>query len=1071
MAGEGGADVFVPFLLKHCSQELVEVLRAREPDRHYGVAVSLVALADFSPGMVDVLKGSPRTVVVLLEEALQAAQQQLAAQQSDRAQLSLKLNVHARLIGTALLHDGCASELCPRIADIAAAHIDHLITFSGTVVKTGLVKALEARRMYECTKCKHRFVLTADSEMGGTVQLPKACPSQREKPCMSGSFRHCEEAQLFTNFQELRVQESAQCVSLGAMPHSITVILQDEMAGSYQVGDDVEVTGVVMRQFGRMSPGERCHVGLAVEACSIFKAEQRQSSAEVNPDMVSMFRHFWDAHTGCPMLGRSKLVASMAPQLYGLFHVKLATLLMLIGGVPREDQDGARIRGEVHMLLVGDPGTGKSAFMKFAAKLSPRAVMTTGRTSSAAGLTAAAVQEGAQWTLEAGALVLADGGLCCIDEFDGIRESDSRFDIVLLLLDDLNPEWDDLISDHILESHQQQGRQVATQQHGLRAALDDQPQGWTIEVLRQYIQWVRQHFSPVMTQEAEELLTGYYQLRRQQAGRQANSRATVRMLESLVRVSQAHARLMARNEVLLHDAAVAIGLLDITTDVDSGSALPAGCAVPTAFEDDPDTTFAFAEEKLVSAVRAALAASTASGVTPLSNTQPRRLLQAAAAPQAANAPELQPGEAGGASGEAKAVSKSPGYDLPTTITNASAPHILQQLATEEKQIILLVFKIDPERTALEMLKNWAYHLGTGPRPSLLNHTLMVVPDKASFDICRAEGLPVLIDRAFPFQYWEINPWYPEGVFHGVNRYFDVAKHWWGLKVTELGYSVLYNDIDLVVLKDPLAWLAAAPSSTFDVQAQSDSSNPHDSPLGDFLDHPCGIYMIVKEGKAPGGSQMREVWNFRGRDAATAVQGLTPCASTGVWYIQPTPAALAFQRAFVHRMVIMPFLIGIGNADPLRFRLFSLADVVNVGTWERRKQNKLSWEPVILHTGGVNGAQNKIDVLSKYDYWHPERWDSLARIVGEQLAVMDSAADCSEPLEPLADLTAKLEEEAAAPGGEAPAAAPVLAASAGGHHLGAAAVALFLAPGLLLLAVLRWRRQRRGSPGHFQLTQR
>ena len=177
-----------------------------------------------------------------------------------------------------------------------------------------------------------------------------------------------------------------------------------------------------------------------------------------------------------------QIVASVCPELHGLFTVKLATLLMLIGGVERTDAaSGTRIRGEVHMLLVGDPGTGaasvcrrertpparppparcccgqtlkpplvlatsrshvrralfnactrslhcppagKSQFQKYVAKLAARSVITSGRASSAAGLTATAVHDGGGWTLEAGALVLADGGVCCIDEFDGIPEKD-----------------------------------------------------------------------------------------------------------------------------------------------------------------------------------------------------------------------------------------------------------------------------------------------------------------------------------------------------------------------------------------------------------------------------------------------------------------------------------------------------------------------------------------------------------------------------------------------------------------------------------------------------------------------
>jgi DNA helicase MCM9 len=234
--GPATTELFVPYLLHHHQSALLDILRSPEPDRHYGVPVSLARLAAANHALADALCASPRAVLPFLDAALLKAQEAMLARAwPDRHMLTLKENVHGRLSGLGLFLDASRAA-APRIADIGAAHIDRVITLRGTVVRTGAVKLLEARRLYECGRCRHRFVVAADLELGATVTLPPSCPAPRAPPCKGTTFRHCEEVALYTNFQEAQVQEGSQCLALGAAPRALTVLLQDELADCCQVG-------------------------------------------------------------------------------------------------------------------------------------------------------------------------------------------------------------------------------------------------------------------------------------------------------------------------------------------------------------------------------------------------------------------------------------------------------------------------------------------------------------------------------------------------------------------------------------------------------------------------------------------------------------------------------------------------------------------------------------------------------------------------------------------------------------------------------------------------------------------
>lgn len=662
---------FEDFLIREYEERLVQVLREKDAAAHYSIEIDLIPHAVHAT-ILKVLS-HPLSMLPLLDEAGRDAQTTLAArldgEAADGRQLTVKCNAHVRVVSV-------PSRMLRAVSALRSADVGTFICVTGTVIRTGGVMMCEVDRTYSCAKCGHVFPLSGDIAQRGEFRLPSVCPAQvpGRKACGGTRFNREERAFSCREYQEIKLQEQIKSLGVGSVPRSLLVVLTDELADSVKPGDDVEVVGILHRRWHRNpTQGQRSDVELMLAATGVSLTNARKSFLQLTDEAIAGFERFWEHHRTTPLAGRDTILQSLCPQLYGMYITKLIVAMSLIGGVARRDEAGTNIRGESHLLIVGDPGTAKSQILRYAALLSPRAVLTTGIGTTSAGLTTSAVRDAGsgQWMLDAGALVLADGGLCCIDEFDSIRESDrgsiheameqqtlsvakaglvctlstrttvfaavnpkagklgstiyvpttdvfstpgggshpadggsaggagstsktlpielaiaapllSRFDVVLTLLDRHDEAWDKALSTFILDGCRLSGAAAAAEASAAAAR-------WPLERLRQYMFYVKNRLHPRLSREARLILSRYYSAERGGDGRNV-ARTTVRLMEALIRLTVAHARLMFRRHwATAQDAAFAVAAVE--SSAVSQPVLGGGSALHAPFPTQPDAAY------------------------------------------------------------------------------------------------------------------------------------------------------------------------------------------------------------------------------------------------------------------------------------------------------------------------------------------------------------------------------------------------------------------------------------------------------------------------------------------------
>jgi replicative DNA helicase Mcm len=551
------------------------------------LVVDYIDLDIASPDLAKLITYKPDETLEAFNEAVISVLREIHFDYAEETQDKIKVR-----IGNYTVQKG--------LREINAEMIDKLIGVSGMVVRTSEVKPLAKKIGYRCQNCE---AVNEAQLKGLSLKKPTKCINCSEK-----ELEMDPDNSLFTDFQLVRLQELPEDLPAGQLPHYVEVTVMDDLVDRCRPGDRVLLTGIVRIEQEQIALQGRTNLfRLRMEGNNIeylgglagskdTRTVERMAISSEDEKQIFTISSKPDAY--------DKLIASFAPHIYGHEIIKEAILLLIVGSVTKKLDDGSTRRGDINIFLVGDPGTAKSEMLKYAAKIAPRGLYTSGRGTTAAGLTAAVIRDKSGiMMLEAGAVVLGDQGLVSIDEFDKIKPEDrsslhevmeqqtcsvakggivatlnartsilsaanpmygkydpfknitenvnlpvpllTRFDLIYVIRDMPEREKDSRIAGHILEIH----RDV---EHAAQPAIE-------IDLFRKYLAYAKQ-IEQKLTNEVITAIRDYY-MKMRNVDSEGMITVTPRQLEGLIRLATARARLLLKDNVEPEDAERAIYLV------------------------------------------------------------------------------------------------------------------------------------------------------------------------------------------------------------------------------------------------------------------------------------------------------------------------------------------------------------------------------------------------------------------------------------------------------------------------------------------------------------------------------